>query len=612
MVNRRKVLLVGGVALLVVAAGLGVYVFQFAQNFESPTVESVDSSFGDVTNETTTIRNDITIQNPNDRSIPGAATLGFTVRMNDVTVAEGSQGGVGLPTGESTLSVNVPLRNDKIPEWWVTHINNGETTTQVTEPRVSLPAIPQSVELSATEQQLTTDLLSSVTSDESREVGVGNDTLLRVSNQRASWGEATAESTPLQVQTDIENIHDYPIQLDGTAYTVEMNGVTVGEGTTEDSFSLVPGESGTFTANPAIDTPKMAEWWQSHIRANQTTDLSVRVYGLVERDGELERVPLTIFERNARLQTDLLGAGTTEVSTIPGAGEETSFDRPELVDRSSEWGDVTDATTDIETELLVSNPNDGAVGDIVALNVGERTSINGIDAASGQATFDGLEPGNNTFTMTSEFRHDSVPAWWARHLNRGEQSTVVTRANTTADIGVTRIDAPEPEEERTIGTDLLSSFESSEPRTIEQQGQTVATIERTSAQWGTATEAVAPLQAEAEIRNEQSQPITITDVTYTVRLNDVVLADEKVVRDENGNPEEYLVGTVGTTTIDPTMELDNAKMAEWWPTHVRNGETSTLTTDVYVTVETAFGSKRVRLDSFSQDQTVETDFFGEN
>ncbi|MDZ7747350.1 MAG: LEA type 2 family protein [Halobacteriales archaeon] len=612
MVNRRKALLVGGVVLLVAAAGIGVYVFQFAQNFESPTVESVDSSFGDVTNETTTIRNEITIQNPNSRSIPGAATLGFTVRMNDVTVAEGSQGGVGLPTGESTLTVDVPLQNDKIPEWWVTHINNGETTRLVTEPRVSLPAIPQSVELSATEQQLTTDLLSSVTTTESREVGVGNDTLLRVSNQRASWGEATAEETPLQIQTDIENLHDYPVQLDGTAYTIEMNGVTVGEGTTEDSFSLAPGEPGTFTANPVIDTPKMAEWWTSHIRANQTTDLSVRVYGLVERDGDLERVPLTIFERNARFQTDLLGAGTTEVSTIPGASSDTSFDRPTLVGKTSEWGEVTDATTNIETELVVSNPNDGSVGDIVVLNVGEQTAINGVTAASGQATFDGLEPGNNTFALTSEFRHDSVPAWWARHLNRGEQSTVVTQVKTTADIGVTRLDAPAVRNERTVSTDLLSSFESSEPTTIEQQGRTVATIERTSAQWGPATESVAPIQAEADIRNERSRPLTITDVTYTVRLNDVVLADEKVVRDETGSPEEYVIGPAETTTIDPTMKLDNSKMAEWWPTHVQNGETSTLTTEMYVTVETAFGSKRVRLDSFSQNQTVTTDFFGEN
>ncbi|PSQ31759.1 hypothetical protein BRD16_02275 [Halobacteriales archaeon SW_6_65_46] len=612
MVDRRKAALVAGVVLLVAAAGVGLYVVQFAQSFESPTVESVDSSFGAVTEDTTAIHNEITIQNPNDRSIPGAARLGFTVRMNDVTVADGGKGGVGLPTGQSTLSVDVPLQNDKIPEWWVTHVNNGETTRLVTNPRVSLPGVPQTVELSATEQQLTTDLLSSVTTDGSREVGVGNDTLLRVSNQRASWGNATAESTPLEVQTDIENVHDYPVELDGTAYTIEMNGVTVGEGTTDDSFSLAPGESGTFTANPAIDTPKMAAWWQSHISANQTTDLSIRVYGLIERDGERKRVPLTIFERNARFQTDLLGAGTTEVATIAGAGGETSFERPERVERTSEWGAVADDTTAINTDIVVSNPNDGSVGDLVVLNVGQRTSINGITAASGRATFDGLEPGDNALALTSEFRHDSVPAWWARHLNRGEQSTVVTQTNTTADIGVTKLDAPELTEERTVQTDLLSSFESTEPTTIEQEGRTVATIERTSAQWGTATKAVAPIQAEAEIRNEQSQPITITDVTYTVRLNGVVLADEKVVRDETGAPEEYVIGTIGTTTIDPTMELDNSKMEAWWPTHVQSGERSTLTTEMYVTVETALGSKRVKLDSFSQNQTVTTDFFGES
>ncbi|MFC7177422.1 hypothetical protein [Halosegnis marinus] len=309
MVTRGTALKVGAVLLLLVGAGVGAYLYQLGSDFQQPTVESVESEFGAVEGDTTEIRTRLVLDNPNDQSIPGAARLGFAVTMNGVPVADGSKGGVGLRPGRNELNVTVPLRNEQIPAWWVTHVNNDERTELVTAPSVSLPGLPVSVDLPNRTRTIETDLLGAVTSEGERTVAVGNTSVMTVSNQRASWGEATAEETPLEVRTDIENVHDYPVRLDGTAYTIEMNGVVVGNGTTDDSFVLQPGESGTFAANPVIDTPRMADWWASHVAANETTRLSVRVYGLVEQDGELERVPITVFEREAELRTDLLGEG---------------------------------------------------------------------------------------------------------------------------------------------------------------------------------------------------------------------------------------------------------------------------------------------------------------
>jgi LEA14-like dessication related protein len=48
-------------------------------------------------------------------------------------------------------------------------------------------------------------------------------------------------------------------------------------------------------------------------------------------------------------------------------------------------------------------------------------------------------------------------------------------------------------------------------------------------------------------------------------------------------------------------------MAEWWPTHVRNGQVSVLDRTATATVETDDDAERVELGFLSGNQTVETD-----
>ena len=50
--------------------------------------------------------------------------------MNDVRLGSGhSVGEASLPPhGEHTITLSTELKNDKIPQWWVTHIRRGENT----------------------------------------------------------------------------------------------------------------------------------------------------------------------------------------------------------------------------------------------------------------------------------------------------------------------------------------------------------------------------------------------------------------------------------------------------------------------------------------------------
>ncbi|WP_435195421.1 LEA type 2 family protein [Natronomonas sp. EA1] len=599
MVARGALLKVAAGILVLAVVGGGAALYSVGSDFQQPRVESIENEFGAVSQETTTIQTQVVVRNPNDEALPGAATISYEVYLNDVAVGDGSKSGIGLQPGRNEISLDTQLDNGKIPAWWVTHVNNGERTTLTTAPSISVAGI--STDLPNQTQTFETDLLGSFQSNESRTVTVANESILEVGGQRASWGEATAETTPIVVETELTNVHDDTVQLDGTAYTIRMNGIVVGNGTTAETLSLDPGESTTYTVTPAIDTPRMEQWWVSHLRNGQQTELTVEVYGVVERDGERQRVPVTIYEQRAAFTTDLLGDGETTVEPLPT--NDTAFAPPELAGTQSTWGEVTETTTTIDTQVAVRNPN-AAAFEFLTLDFSQRTTVGGVEAASGATTVEGLPAGTSTFTLESTMPHDRVPRWWAAHVNNGERSVLRTTTNGTADLGVTTVDIAAPDEERVVETHALAGFTQSEDERIRQQGRTVLVITETSATWGEATRQEAPITVTAVIENRQARTVTIDDIHYRVGLNSVTLANRT-------SDQTFTIAPYSTRTVELTMRLDNTKMADWWPTHVRNGETSTLTTEVDADVSTSFGTRRVALDSFAQNSTIETDLLGQ-
>ena len=274
MVERGTVLRLGAAVALVVAVGAGWYLFQFGSGFQQPEVASIDNEFGTVTAETTTVESRVVVYNPNNESLPSAAEVTYTVRLNDVTMARGSKAGVGLAPGTNELNLTAALDNAKVPAWWVTHVNNGERTRLSITPGVSVTGVPLDSELPAQNQTITTDLLGTFSRAEPRAVTLDDRTLLVVSNQTARWGEADLDRTPIVVTSRVENTHDAPVRLDGTEYRIEMNGVVVGNGTTDEGFVLEPGESTTYT----VHAPGSSSLWTpatSTISPSETRAMTV-------------------------------------------------------------------------------------------------------------------------------------------------------------------------------------------------------------------------------------------------------------------------------------------------------------------------------------------------
>lgn len=602
----RRVLVVSGLVSLVIAVLLvGGVLALYGTSYQAPQVESINSSFGAVSEEQTVIETRVVVVNPNDRALPGNAQVDYTVSLNDVQVAEGQKNGLNIGPGRNVLNLSIELDNDKIPPWWVTHVANDEQTTLTVETSASSSLLPLSRGLPAETQTLRTDMLASLSnSSESETIAVANETVLSVSNRSVEWGAAGARTTPVVVSSRLTNTHDYPVTLNGTEYEIQMNDVVVGGGTTDEQLELSPGETTTYTVTADIDTPKMADWWRSHIRNDQRTELNVTAFAVTDDDGERVTLPVAVFQRRAGVQTDMLDGGTTTVQSLAVDDGRSRVDRPTVGEPVSRWGAVRAETTEIVTSTSVDNPNGERFSRLIDVETRYAAAIEGIEVASGVQETEGIPTGESMLELRTNLSHDDVPRWWARHVNNGETSRVNTTVESTADVGVTRFDLPVTVEDKRLVTDLLEGYQSSTEQPIEVDGQTALVVEETTAEWGQATPSEGPVTVTVTLRNELSQEVTVSDINYSTTLNEVVLADQTLDTSVTLDPSER-------RTVTFEVVLNNSRTADWWPTHVRNNERSTLRSQSFATIEVRGRTSRAEITSLSQNRTITTDLFAD-
>lgn len=110
-------------------------------------VDETSAEWGDVSRSTTPIEMAFVVHNP--RNHPVAITrLRYEVTMNDVPVGGGEtdRAHVITPGATETVETTAWIDNDRLDEWWVTHLDEDVEGHQVSELRIEFSAV---VDLSA-------------------------------------------------------------------------------------------------------------------------------------------------------------------------------------------------------------------------------------------------------------------------------------------------------------------------------------------------------------------------------------------------------------------------------------------------------------------------------
>ena len=159
-----------------------------------------------------------------------------------------------------------------------------------------------------------TNLLDPLETDREREFSAFGRPVLVVEETNAQWGQATTERTPINTSATVENQLPVPLPISEIQYTIRMNGIVVGAGTTGDRIVIPTEGSRQITTQAEIDNSQLDEWWVTHLRNNETTQFSVEFNATIEYGGVERQLPLEFLTYNRTVQTDMLDTEQSETN----------------------------------------------------------------------------------------------------------------------------------------------------------------------------------------------------------------------------------------------------------------------------------------------------------
>ena len=209
-------------------------------------VNRTTAEWGNVTESTTPVRLAFTVYNP--KSYPVAVSeLGYDVTMNDVDVGEGAteSGYVIPPRTAETVETTVRIDNDRIDEWWVTHLERNQRT----DLRIEFYA-----NLRAGDGPTVRVPLDALTYTETIETDIfGN------KNETGGAGAASPTAAPGEGETTTAAADETETTAGGTTTTGTADGGLLGGGATETTAESAPSdEFATETGTTATETAATA------------------------------------------------------------------------------------------------------------------------------------------------------------------------------------------------------------------------------------------------------------------------------------------------------------------------------------------------------------------
>lgn len=270
-----------------------------------PEIRGISHEWGEITTSTTEIITRIDVYNPNPVSLPLKDIL-TEIYMNNIKMGEGSALKAEIKANsESSIVISTELENGRIPEWWVSHIKNNEKSRMNVKGYLvfdlKITEFKYPIELS---NPVKTDILAGLSSDTPQKINAGPITLT-INSIESHWGEVSKDYTEIITLATIHNDNLIPVTITKLNYLVEMNGIKIGEGSSDVATIIQPKSGATLTFATKLDNKMLDEWWVSHIKNGERTKVKIVLQPVIEVTGE--RFRFTLAEKESEFTTNLLG-----------------------------------------------------------------------------------------------------------------------------------------------------------------------------------------------------------------------------------------------------------------------------------------------------------------
>ncbi len=302
----KKWIKILGILVIVFVAVIGLGIL----SFDRPKLQEVNNEWGEVDQKKTEIRSSIYINNPNPIGIPFASIeIKGEILMNNVVMGAMNKSDVDIEAGNNNIELVSNIHNDKIPEWFVSHVDSGEYTDIRISPEVTLKTFLTDFGIQMPDQtsSLQTSFLSGFTEIQKDKITdpATDKVLLTIENVEAEWGEVTEEKSQINAEVTVENPNPFPINLNQLSYQIDLNGIDIGSNETTEKIILGPNQETKVKTSLLIKNDKLEDWWPIHIKNNEESQLSINMKAIVEFQNQELEIP--IYESDQTIETDILG-----------------------------------------------------------------------------------------------------------------------------------------------------------------------------------------------------------------------------------------------------------------------------------------------------------------
>lgn len=264
-----------------------------------PKIREVFLSWGNVTYDSTEIIADVSVYNPSPIPIT-LKKVTFTLYMNNIKMVTGSsEGAVNLASFQETVVRLVgTLNNSGIPDWFISHLKNGERTDVRLSGKVTFDL--KLMELTRPFEQtlnITTSLLAGMNTNQAETLRIGP-VELTLKSLTSSWGKIAPEEIEINHKAVIYNPNPYPIPITKLEYEIYMNNIRMGGGTTYNPVILGAEKDTVILFTTVLDDSLLDEWWISHIKNGEKTRITIEIYSVIEIHNVTYKIKIYEIEQN--------------------------------------------------------------------------------------------------------------------------------------------------------------------------------------------------------------------------------------------------------------------------------------------------------------------------
>jgi len=280
---------------------------------------------------------------------------------------------------------------------------------------------------------------------------------------------------------------------------------------------------------------------------------------------------------------------------------------PSVAAIDNTFGDVTNETTAIETDLVVSNPNPR---DRARRRLGE---LHGLDErypdGAGRPGGVRVGTGNSTLGLETQLRNEEIPPWWVSP--RPQRRAHDSRHRCDRDLGPARTERgllAEPRDPDGSARRLQLRRDATGERRQPADERSRPLRQRNGGRVGGVVESDA-IEMAFTVYNPNIEPYVVTEIGYDITMNGVEMGSGQT-------DEGYSIPSYSTETVEFTTALQNRHLDDWWVTHldeeVRGHQVTGLRIEFYAVIEFPTGEEAtIPLDALTYEETIETEIFDE-